>query len=285
MYRLLSFVFLFGSVLGSSLSAALIEGHVNFIDAERREYELRVTRSENAEFPVGSVSRFRVGLADSGMKYQGREIRADALKFGKAWNLERIYPLTGTGAKAMSDVNAQLRQITETKSRRKYTRQGDYIPEFGMIDQEGDFLQIRQLRGRPFILNFIFTRCAVPEMCPASTSRMATLQKKAEEAGLDTLNFVSISFDPAFDSPGILKQYAKGYGINLDNFHLLTNTDPKVIDDLLRQFGIITMDEDGTINHTMATLLVDANGRVAFRKEGARWTVDEFLKQAQKLYR
>jgi protein SCO1/2 len=56
-----------------------------------------------------------------------------------------------------------------------------------------------------------------------------------------------------------------------------------VVDDLLRQFGILTMEEDGTINHTMATLLVDANGRVAYRKEGATWTTDEFLKAAEEM--
>jgi cytochrome oxidase Cu insertion factor (SCO1/SenC/PrrC family) len=43
------------------------------------------------------------------------------------------------------------------------------------------------------------------------------------------------------------------------------------------------MEEDGTINHTMATLLIDANGRVAFRKEGSSWEVQEFLEAAKKL--
>ena len=55
------------------------------------------------------------------------------------------------------------------------------------------------------------------------------------------------------------------------------------MDDLLRQFGILTMDEDGTINHTMATLLIDANGRVALRKEGSRWAVETFLQEAMQL--
>jgi protein SCO1/2 len=63
----------------------------------------------------------------------------------------------------------------------------------------------------------------------------------------------------------------------------LTTDSQTVVDDLLRQFGILTMEEDGTINHTMATLLVDANGRVAFRKEGSSWEVQEFLEAAKKL--
>ena len=122
-------------------------------------------------------------------------------------------------------------------SRRKFVREGDLIPEFlGMLDQNGDFVQIRQYRGKAFVLNFIFTRRQAPTMCPASTTRMSELQEQAREAGLLGLDFVTISFDPLFDSPGVLRQYAKGYGLDTDNFHLLTNTDEKVIEDLLRQF-------------------------------------------------
>ena len=77
-------------------------------------------------------------------------------------------------------------------------------------------------------------------------------------------------------------QYADGYGMESENFHLLTMSQ-SVVDDLLRQFGILTMEEDGTINHTMATLLVDANGRVAYRKEGATWSTKDFMEAATKL--
>ncbi|MEN8863067.1 MAG: SCO family protein, partial [Lentimonas sp.] len=225
---------------------------------------------------------FRVGLGDAELDYTGRTIRADAVFYNKLWHLERIYPVDGLGAKAMHDVNKRLHQATATMSRRKYVKQGDYIPNFSMIDQDGKFLQIRELQGNAFVLNFIFTRCTVPTMCPASTTRMSELQASAREAGLDDLHFVTITFDPEFDSPGILRQYAKGYGIELENFHLLTGTD-QIVQDLLRQFGILTMDEDGTINHTMATLLVDDKGRVAFRKEGASWTAKDFLEAATTL--
>ena len=157
------------------------------------------------------------------------------------------------------------------------------MPEFAMIDQHGQFVQIRSFRGKPFILNFIFTRCQLPEMCPASTARMAELQNRAAEAGLEDLQFVTITFDPEFDSPGVLRQYADGYGIDSGNFHLLTNSDPQICEDLLRRFGILTIEEDGTINHTMATFLIDKNGRVAYRKEGSQWAVQDFLDRSSAL--
>ena len=58
---------------------------------------------------------------------------------------------------------------------------------------------------------------------------------------------------------------------------------PLWIEDLMRYFGIITIEEDGTINHTMATLLIDQKGRIHYRKEGSVWKVDDFLARAQEI--
>lgn len=260
-----------------------VEGRVLSLDPEARLLELELTKSKNQDLKVGETVAFKVGLGDAAIGYVGRMIQGNAANYAKRWNLEQVFPIDGEGAKAVKDANKKLRAETAAMSRRKFVRQGDLIPNFGMLDQNGDFVQIRQYRGKAFVLNFIFTRCQVPTMCPASTTRMSELQDIAREAGLENLDFVTITFDPLFDSPGVLRQYAKGYGLEGDNFHLLTNTDEKVIEDLLRQFGIMTIEEDGTINHTMATLLVDATGRVAYRKEGSNWTVKEFMKAAKKL--
>lgn len=278
-YLMLSALFL---LVSQAAHAAEIEGRVLSVLPDARLFEVEVIASNEAEPAAGSTQTFRVGAGDLAIGYEGRKIRANAAYFGKTWHLEQVFPLDGIGAKAAADVNRQLHQATATMSRRKYVKQGEYIPNFAMIDQHGDFLQIRQLQGKPFVLNFIFTRCTVPTMCPASSNRMSTMQDEARAAGLENLQFVTITFDPAFDSPGILRQYAEGYGMEPENFHLLTG-DPQTVDDLLRQFGILTMEEDGTINHTMATLLVDANGRVAYRKEGSTWTPGEFLEAAGKL--
>jgi protein SCO1/2 len=268
--------------VASILHAGAVEGRVVSVLPEARSLELELVASEDEQLKVGDVHTFRVGAGDVAIGYAGRTIRANAVQYGGRWNLEQIFPIDGLGAKAARDVNEQLHRATASLSRRKFVREGEYIPNFALIDQRGDFLQIRQLQGRPFILNFIFTRCTVPTMCPASSSRMAEMQDAARDAGMADLQFVTITFDPEFDSPGILNQYADGFGMEGENFYLLTG-DQTVVDDLLRQFGILTMEEDGTINHTMATLLVDANGRVAFRKEGASWTVESFMAAAERL--
>ena len=266
----------------SGANSFSVQGRVLEVLPDAKALRLELTESVSADVPAGKTMEFRVGPGDLEIGYAGRLIRAEAVHYSKAWHLERVFPVDGIGAKAMVDINKQLHDATATMSRRKYVRQGDYIPNFAMIDQHGNFVQIRELRGKAFVLNFIFTRCRAATMCPASTTRMSELQELAREGGMENLHFVTITFDPEYDSPGILRQYAEGYGLENDNFHLLTATQ-ELVDDLLRQFGIMTIEEDGTINHTMATLLVDANGRVAFRKEGSKWTTEEFLKEAKQL--
>jgi len=259
-----------------------VRGIVQEALGEERALRIEVERDESGTWTTGETVDFNAGMGDLAIGYVGRRVAGEAVRYDGKWRLEKIFPLDGEGAKAMADVNARLHQETATMSRRSFVHEGDYIPNFALIDQNGDFLQARQMRGKAFVLNFIFTRCTSPTMCPASSTRMAAMQDIAKEEGLEGLHFLTITFDPEFDSPGILRQYAEGYEMDAANFHLLTGP-REVVDDLLRQFGILTMEEDGTINHTMATLLVDAQGKVAFRKEGSSWTTDEFLKEARKL--
>lgn len=272
------------SLLIASFSpGAVIEGQVIEVDPDARGYRVLLLMVDDSGLEAGTEQVFRTGPGDTEIDYAGRKIRAQANFYANQWHLEGIFPLDGIGAQAMGDANKRFHKETATLSRRSFIRQGDYMPEFAMIDQHGRFVQIRSFRGKPFILNFIFTRCQLPEMCPASTARMAELQNRAAEAGLEDLQFVTITFDPEFDSPGVLRQYADGYGIDSGNFHLLTNSDPQICEDLLRRFGILTIEEDGTINHTMATFLIDKNGRVSYRKEGSQWAVQDFLDRSSAL--
>jgi len=266
----------------ASADSYQVQGRVLEVLPEDRVLRLKLVDSTSEQLQEGSVHDFRVGAGDLAIGYKDRLIKARAVYYANAWRLEKVFPLEGNGVKAMQDINRQLRNLAATMSRREYLNEGDYIHNFAMMDQNGEFLQIRELRGKAFVLNFIFTRCKVAKMCPASTQRMAQLQDKVREAAVENVHFVTITFDPEFDSPGILRSYGESYGLENENYHLLTSS-KQTVDDLLRLFGIVTVDENGTINHTMATLLVDANGRIAYRKEGSKWSVGEFLQEIKEL--
>ena len=272
---------LFGAVfMQCILSAGSISGFVESTTENR--YRLTVLSSDIVDFNVGDAYEFNVGLGDQGSMYESRKIQAEAVYYSERWNLEKIFPIDGVGAKAYRDANTKFHKRVATMSRRNFIKEGEYVLPFSGINQDGDFFQIKDFLGKAVVINFIFTRCRALEMCPASTKRRSILQERARELGLEDIHFLTISFDPENDSPGILKQYAESYELELDNFTLMTSKS-EWIDDLMRYFGIIRMQEDGTINHTMATLLLDPQGRVHFRKEGSKWGIEEFLSKAEDL--
>ena len=144
------------------------------------------------------------------------------------------------------------------------------MPDFVLYDQNGRVVDSARFRGKQVMLNFIYTRCPVANMCPLSTSKMMATQKLAREAGVPNIEFVSITMDPAHDTPGVLQDYADQRGIDTANFSFLTGPEP-AIRDLLTQFGVIAEFKGDILDHTLATLLVDEKGRVAWRADGSQW--------------
>jgi protein SCO1/2 len=76
----------------------------------------------------------------------------------------------------------------------------------------------------------------------------------------------------------VLQEYARQHGIDTANFSFLTGPEP-AIRDLLTQFGVIAEFQDGLLKHTLATLLIDASGRIVHRTDGSTWLVDEFVEK------
>ncbi|HYD85253.1 MAG TPA: SCO family protein, partial [Opitutus sp.] len=148
--------------------------------------------------------------------------------------------------------------------------------EFALYDQNGEVVQSGRFRGKKIMLNFIFTRCPVATMCPAATVKMIATQKAAREAGVEDIEFVSITLDPAYDTPGVLKDYADTRGIDTANFSLLTGPE-NAIRDLLANFGVIAEFEGDLLKHTLATLLIDEQGRIIHRADGSQWEPKDFV--------
>ena len=114
-------------------------------------------------------------------------------------------------------------------------------------------------------------------MCPASMMKMKKLQDLANKTKINFVKFLSISLDPLYDSPGVLKQYANAYDLDEANFRLGT-ADKRTIDDLSLQFGILRKNsETQTIEHTMRTLLVNSRRQIIHQVPGKSWSVEDFL--------
>lgn len=244
----------------------IVSGEVVSVDADKRVVRL-----------AGELE-YKVSEGDLPMLAQGAAVRGERVKFGKAFRLEHIWPNAPETERTVATAQRRLRLDTVTRGHKVYRAVGETLPRFALYNQKGELVLPRDWRGRNVVINFIFTRCQAANMCPASTQRMIELQEAALAEGLENFHLVTISFDPNYDSPGVLNQYAINRGIDTARHDLLTGPEG-MIDDLLRQFGIVTINADNTIDHTMATLIVDGRGRIAYRKDGSQWSGEDFLKR------
>ncbi len=247
------------------------------ISADIARKVLVVQHDEIKGLMPAMTMEFAVSATDAAAAKPGQRIRAEVIPSDKgAWHLEKIWPDDKSAAATIAAQAGALRQDTLIRGNGAYREVGEKIPDFALYDQEGRVVQSVRFHGKQIMLNFIFSRCPVATMCPASTLKMMATQKLAREAGVKNLELVSITLDPAYDSPAVLKEYAAVRGIDTANFSFLTGPD-SAIKDLLTQFGIIAEFDGNLLKHTLSTLLIDENGRIIHRADGSVWEPADFV--------
>lgn len=252
-----------------------LTGEVIRVDAANKV--LVVQHDEIKDFMPAMTMEFTVSAADLAAAKPGERIRGELVPVKKGnWRLENIWPDDKPAAAAIAAQAAALRQDTLIRGQSAYREVGEKMPDFALYDQEGRVVQSARFRGKQVMLNFIFSRCPVATMCPASTMKMMGTQKLARETGVANIEFVSITLDPAYDTPAVLKEYAATRGIDTTNFSFLTGPE-NAIKDLLTQFGVIAEFDGALLKHTLSTLLIDENGRIIHRADGSAWEPQDFV--------
>jgi len=140
------------------------------------------------------------------------------------------------------------------------------LPSFSLIERSGRPVSSADLAGRPWVADFVFTRCS--GMCPALSTRMAELRRKLREQGLSA-RLVSFSVDPSHDTPAVLTEYAGRFGAD-DDWWFVTG-DRDALYQLIGQGFRLSVaersptasDTDGElITHSDRFVLVDGEGRI-----------------------
>jgi protein SCO1/2 len=256
-----------------------ITGEIVKVDAARST--LLVQHQEIKGYMPAMTMEFKVTKGDLAIAKEGQHIRAELVDRPDGFYLEKIWPDDAATQRALEVAAQALAQDTSMRGKEAYREIGENLPEFTLLDQEGRAVAVSRLRGKQVVLNFIFTRCPIATMCPAATERMAQLQKAAKEAGAKDFELVSISLDPEYDTPGILKEYAQVRGLDTSNWSFLTGPDAAVRH-LLAQLGVIREFEGATIKHTLATVLINPEGKITYRVDGSVWQVDDFVRRLKK---
>jgi protein SCO1/2 len=154
-------------------------------------------------------------------------------------------------------------------------------PPFTLTSQDSKRVALADLYGKVVAVTFIYTEC--PDICPLLTQKMVTVQ---DALGADfgaKIVFVSITLDPAHDTPAVLKDYAHAWGAKPAGWIFLTGP-PAAIGEVARRYGVFFAKQaDGSVEHTQLTTLVDGAGRMRVQYLGGRFAADEFRRDLLRL--
>ena len=169
---------------------------------------------------------------------------------------------------------------------------GDEVPDFALINQDGKRITLRQYRGRALLLTFIYTRCPLPDYCPLMTERFGDIEKAlaTEPALYANTHLLSITVDPEYDTPQVLRQYAaKESAAHADHtrqafthWELATGSKEQV-KSVATYFGMQYWQEGDQIIHSLRTALIGPDGKLVKLYPGNEWKPQDILGEVHSL--
>ena len=148
---------------------------------------------------------------------------------------------------------------------------GTAMPDFELTDQDGQPLALSALKGKVVAVTFIYSRCPLPDYCPRMIENFKAVRARFADRMNRDLVFLTISFDPRYDTPEVLTKYASSQRAVWPGWRFLTG-DPAKIERVCNAFGIQYWAEEGLITHSLQTAIIDREGRLAATVEGKDFT-------------
>jgi protein SCO1/2 len=156
-------------------------------------------------------------------------------------------------------------------------------PAFALATQDGERLSLADLRGKVVAVTFIYATCT--DTCPLLTTKLARVRQRLGQDFGSRVAFVSITVDPARDTPAALKDYARAHGVEGPGWAFLTGGSDE-IRDVIRRYGLFARQtQRGDVDHTFLTSLIDRDGVLRVQYMGVRFDPDELLEDLRSLLR
>jgi protein SCO1 len=146
---------------------------------------------------------------------------------------------------------------------------GDTVPDFTLTDQTNHQVRFSAFAGRVVAMNFVYTRCPLPDYCFRLSNNFGQLQKRFG-ASRD-LVLLTVTFDPVNDQPDVLARYAQVWKADAEFWHFLTGPVTE-IQHLCAMFGVGYWPDEGLYTHSLHTAVIDRQGRLVANLEGNRYT-------------
>ena len=150
---------------------------------------------------------------------------------------------------------------------------GKAVGDFVLLDRQGKPVELSRYRGKPLLVNFIYTACF--QVCPTTTRNLQkAVQNTVSVLGADRFNVISIGFNQPFDSPQALKDFSVQYGISLPNWEFLSPS-PAILDELTSNFGFSYIATPAGFDHLNQVTMVDAEGKIFRQVYGEKFNASD----------
>lgn len=154
----------------------------------------------------------------------------------------------------------------------------DPLPALPLVDQEGRAFTLDRYVGSYVLVGFVYTACPDAEACPMTTARMASVQRLwASTPRTTSLALLSITLDPARDTPDALKTYGAAHGADFGTWTFATGDAALLGEGVPSLFNVLTLPDDGRIDHTVKLVLLDPTLRQVAEWKDNAVTADEIV--------
>jgi protein SCO1/2 len=215
----------------------------------------------------------------------GAEIRAELV----VDNAKGEYWLENLGIMSASNPG-QPGQPAPPPADERFAQIGKEVPDFSLLNQDGKRISMKDFRGKALAITFIYAQCPLPDYCIKMSTNFSDLanQVKGDPDLKDKLRLLSISFDPARDTPAKLKQYGAGYygkdvqpDFNLWQLAVGKDAEVKKIADFFGLRYEVDENDKTQLNHSLRTAVIAPDGKVTKIFSGNDWTANDLLREME----
>ncbi len=137
---------------------------------------------------------------------------------------------------------------------------GRQIDDHRFVDQNGNAVRLAEFRGKPLVLNLVYTACV--RSCPVIVQTLHDAVADAQGAlDEDSFNVITVGFDARGDTPDRMASFARAQGIELPNWRFLS-TDGRTIEKLAAQLGFVYFASSQGFQHLSQVSVLDSEGRL-----------------------
>jgi protein SCO1/2 len=156
----------------------------------------------------------------------------------------------------------------------KILQPGGPVPDFVLTDQNRRRVALSQFSGKLVLINFIYTRCALPNFCLRISNNFGVLQRRFQPRMGKDLIFLTVTFDPVHDTPEALARYAGIWHADPQNWHFLTGSTSDIAR-VCASFGVDFFPDEGLMDHSLHTAIIDPAGKLVVNLEGNEYSAEQ----------